>query len=46
MSDRMLNSVITEGTEGTSLEKQINKAVEPVQLLIFSGSTVTTLYFV
>ena len=26
----MLNSVITEGTEGTSLEKQINKAVEPV----------------
>lgn len=39
----MLNSVITEGTEGTQLEKQINKAVEPVQLLVLSGSAVTTL---
>lgn len=42
----MLNSVITDGKEGTQLEKQINNTVEPVQLLLFSGSTVTTLYFV
>lgn len=44
MNDRMLNSVITEGKEGTQLKKQTNKAAEPVQLLIFRGST--TLYFV
>lgn len=41
----MLNPVITDGKEGTQLEKQINNTAEPVQLL-FSGSTVTTLYFV